>query len=273
MAQNNLRIIYNNVADSATSIVASSTAGTTTTANLKKDTKALVWRSVGTTATLTVTLPTAQIVGGVILPFCNLSSTATVRVQLNTGLDTGNVLAAPYQTLGAFDWGFVPLGVNYYTQGGYTYGRVWFAATSATIITITITDTANTSGYIELSRLVVGSYWSPKYNTGYGMSVVSNDTSNSNRTESGDLVGNLGVRFSSMKFDLNWLTPSDRLQLTTLLRKTGTNKPLFISLFPNNSEEWSKEQMYQVYGKLPQTSDVSHPMFGIYSSQIEIEEV
>lgn len=273
MAQNNLRIIYNNVADSATSVVASSTAGTTTTANLKKDTKALVWRSTSTTATLTVTLPTAQIVGGVILPFSNLSSTATIRVQLNTGLDTGNVLAAPYQNLTNIDWGYIPLGVNYYSVGGYSYGRVWFTPTSATTITITITDTLNTSGYIEASRLVIGSYWSPRYNTSFGMSVVARDTSTSNRTESGDLVSNQGTQFSSMKFDLNWLTPVDRVQLTTLLRKLGTNKPLFISLFPDCTEDWGKEQMYQIFGKLSQSSDVSHPIFGIYSSQIDIEEV
>lgn len=273
MASNNLRIIYQNWADTATSIVASTTAGITSTDNLKLDTKSKVWRATTTIATLTVTLPSAKIIGGVILPFCNLSSEALISITIDGVPVVSSLLACPYQALGDWDWGALPLGVNAYSYGGGTYARAWFPQQSGTIIVITITDTNNTAGYIECSRLIIGSYWSPQYNTSFGMGVGSKDLSTSERTESGDLVSNRGIRYNSMTFDLKWLTAADRVQFTGILRGGGIPTPLFISLFPDNSEEWAKEQTYQIYGKFPQLASITHPIFGMYSTQIEIEEI
>jgi hypothetical protein len=211
-------------------------------------------------------------VGGVILPFCNLTATATMNVTLSTGYTTGNVLACPYQNLGGWDWGAVPLGVNGYAYGRGTYARVWFPQTSCTSISVVITDTANTAGYLEFSRLVVGSYWSPKYNTEFGLGYAIKDLSVHDRTEAGDLVSNRGIRYSSMNFDLKWLVPADRLQMTTILKGGGLTNPLLISLFPDNTDDWAKEQTFMIYGKLSQLSDVTHPLFGIYSTQLDIEE-
>lgn len=283
MATNNLRIIYDNVVDlTTTTITASTTGGSTSTANLKKDTKSLVWRSASgsTQATITVTLATPTIIGGVALPFCNLTSTATIRVYGYSGatlkFDTGNVYACPYQQLGLWNWGSLPLGVNAYSYGGGTYGRCWIPAsvqTGCTSLDITITDSANTSGYIELSRLVVGSYWSPAHNTSFGLSATTKDLSSHQRTESGDLITNRGIKFNSLNFDLNWLTPADRLDFNRIVKGNGLPKPLFISLFPDNSSDWEKEQAHQIYGKLSQLSAIQHPIFDTYSTQLEIEGI
>ncbi len=298
MAANNLRIIYNNLADSATITASSTASASTTTANLIKDAKTSIWRSATSSTTsvkanLVVTLPTASIVGGVILPFCNLTSVATIRVRGYTGaaptlggtvdnptitatgtlvFDTGNVAACPYQQLGLWAWGTLPLGVNSYSYGGGTYARVWFDQRSVTSLVIEIIDT-NASKYIEASRLVIGSYWSPTFNTSYGLSLASKDLSEHNRTQSGDLVTNRGVRFNSMTFDLNWLTPSDRVSFNQIVKGNGLPKPLFISLFPDNNTDWAKEQSHQLYGKLSQLGAVSHPVYEMYSTQIEIEEI
>lgn len=293
----NLRIIYQNLIDRAT-VTASSTAGVTSANNLTKDTKSLIWRSGLSTTTqvkanLVVSFP-AGIVGGVMLPFCNLSSTATVRVRGYVGaaptmagtvdlptvsttgtlvFDSNAIIAAPYQVLGMWSWGSLPLGVNSYSYGGGTYGRVWIPnQLSCTSLLIEISD-VNQDKYIELSRLVVGSYWSPKFNTSFGLSSSSKDMSLHSRSDSGDLITTQGFRYRSMTFDLKWLTPQDRLEFTRILKGNGLPKPLFISLFPDNLEDWDKEQTHQVYGKLSQLSDIQHPMFGIYSTTIDIEEI
>lgn len=304
MATNNLRIIYDNVVDlTTTTITASSTGGTTSTVNLKKDTKSLVWRSAtGTTSArgnIVVALAASTIIGGVALPFCNLSSTATIRVRGFTGttptlggtvdaptvsttgatlkFDTGTVLACPYQQLGLWNWGSLPLGVNAYSYGGGTYGRCWIPAgvqTACTSLVIEIVDSANTtSKYIELSRLVIGSYWSPVYNTSFGLSASTKDLSSHQRTESGDLITNRGTRYNSLTFDMNWLTPADRLEFNRIVKGNGLPKPLFISLFPDNSDDWEKEQAHQIYGKLSQLSAIQHPIFDTYSTQLEIEGI
>lgn len=310
MAANNLRIIYQNVVDvSTTTITASSTAvvGNTPASNMKLDSKSLVWRSGSVTtatvnglytakANLVVSLASSNI-GGVILPFCNLSSAATIRVRGYTGtaptlggtvdapttaatgtlrFDSGVVMACPYQVLGLWNWGTLPLGVNSYSYGGGTYGRVWIPLASqaaCTSLLIEIVDSQNQSPYIEASRLVIGSYWYPKYNTSFGLSSTTKDLSAHTRTESGDLVTNRGISYRSMNFDLKYLVPSDRLEFTRILRGNGLPRPLVISLFPDNSEDWDKEQAHQIYGKLSQLPDLVHPMFEIYSTTVDIEEI
>ena len=275
MAANNLRVIYQNRADTAT-ITASSTAGGTSTSNLQKDAKSLVWRATGTTATLTVSFGASKVLRGIVLPFTNLTSTATITATVvgGSGYSTGAVLACPYQVTDNWDSTYLPAGANSYSYGGGTYARVWFAAAeTCTGVTITITDSANPSGYIEASRLVLGDYWSPQYNTSFGLTSAPKDLSTNARTESGDLVTTRGIRYNSMRFDLTWLDPSDRAILTKILKANGVGKPLLVSLFPDCTEDFNKEQTYQIFGKLSQLSDINHPMFGIYSSSIDIEEI
>jgi hypothetical protein len=296
----NLRVIYNNLANLATTtITASSTAGVTSTANLKKDTKSLIWRS-GTSATTNVKANlvitnTAAIIGGVVLPFSNLTPQSTIRVRGYTGaaptmggtidvpttaatgtlmFDTGVILAAPYQALGLWTWGTIPLGVNSYSYGGGTYGRAWVPGLdqkSCTSLLIEIVD-INPSKYIEISRVVVGSYWSPRYNTAFGLSTGAKDLSAHERTESGDLVTNRGATFNSISFDLQWLTGADRLDFSRIVRGNGMPTPLLISLFPNDTDA-AKEQAHQVYGKLSSLSDITHPIFDMYSTNINLEEI
>jgi hypothetical protein len=69
------------------------------------------------------------------------------------------------------------------------------------------------------------------------------------------------------------MNAADRTELYNLIRTMGIRKPFFITLFPSNSEDWGKEQIYQCYGKLVTIPGISHDMFEIYSSQISIEEV
>jgi hypothetical protein len=252
------------------------TLTTVPTANLQKDSKSLVWRSTGTTATLTVNFNISKTVRGVVLPFTNLTSTATINVTLTGGsvYTTGTVLACPYAQTDSWDTSYLPTGANSYAYGSGTYARAWFpSALPCAGLTITITDTNNTAGYIEASRLIIGDYWSPTHNTSFGLTSAPKSLSSSMRTESGDLVTNRGIQYNSMNFDLTWLTPADRAVFTKIIKANGINKPLLISLFPDASEDYDKEQTFQIYGKLTQVPDLTHPMYSMYSSMIEIEEI
>lgn len=314
MALNNLRVIYTNLADlSSTVVTASSTQDNTSTpvANMAKDAKGLVWRSATNaassttvTAILLVDLGSTKNVSGVILPFTNLvSSTATITITgysvaptfagtvAAPSLSGGTVVSGftqttnccPWNSLSLPDWGSSnPVGANTYAYGGGTYARIWLStaiqALQARYITITITDTrtAATGYYIEVSRLVIGTYWSPKYNTGYGMTSTQKDLSVHERTESGDLISQRGPRYSSLIFNLEWLDPSDRVQLTKLMLGNGLPRPLLISLFPDNGSTAAQAEMersHQIYGKMITIPGISYTMLDIYSTQFEIEEV
>lgn len=280
MAANNLRVIYQNIADIST-ITASTTTGGTAAANLQKDAKALIWRSTGNSATLTVSFGSSKTIRGVILPFTNLTSTGTINVTCTGGstTSTGNILAAPYTQTDSWDSAYLPVGANSYAYGAGTYARAWFStAQTCTGLTITLTDTNRT--YIEASRLIIGDYWSPTFNTSFGLMSVPKSLSSNSRTESGDLVTNRGIQYNSMSFDLTWLNPADRKIFTKILKSNGINKGIFISLFPNNGTatvdttiDYDMEQTFQIYGKLSTLSDITHSMYTMYTAKVDIEEI
>lgn len=267
-------LISQYMSQASTSITGTIT--TVPTLNLKKDTKSLIWRSTGTSVTLTVNFGSSKVVRGVVLPFTNLTATATMSVGVlgGSGYATGGVLPCPYAQIDSWDSSYLPQGANSYAYGSGTYARVWLpTAQTCTGVTIGITDTNNSAGYIEASRLIVGDYWSPVHNTSFGLTSAPKSLSTSMRTESGDLITNRGIQYNSMSFDLTWLTPADRAVFTKILKANGINKPLLISLFPDATEDFDKEQTYQIYGKLTQVPGLTHPMYSMYSTTVEIEEI
>ena len=313
MASNNLRIIYQNLADIASStILTSSTASSaTTTANLKTDIKSLVYRSASSgVATIhtnfVVTLPTAMSIGGigsgigVILTNTNLSASATIKVTAYDGtaatpgtgtapiatagttlrFTSGPTLCNPYQSTGINDWKDKYLGTLTTASMDFVnrkvYSRLWIPQTipvNCTSFLIEITDTASVNQFIQCSRIIIGEYWSPTYNTNYGLGAGVKDLSNSIRTEAGDLISSNDPLINTLTFDIGWLTNSDRAILNKVLKLCGNQKPVFVSLFPDNTIDWEKEQIYQLYGKFNQLSDIVHFIVDMYNSKVSLEEV
>lgn len=296
---NNLRIIYQNLIDlSTTSISTSSLASGYSVSNLKSDIKSLTWRSTTSTkASIILDFGSQKTVGGIVLAFSNLTSTtptmkiighnsalsfnaSALTVPTSPAFNTGDVSCCLWNSLNLPQWGTDPVGSSNYSYGGGTYARVWLnstqAATPVRYLGIEISDPGNTSGYIEVSRLIAGSYWSPKYNTGYGMQAGIKDLSEHIRTDGGDLLTKRGPRVKTLNFDLQWLAGSDRKEMTKLLLGNGMPKPLFISLFPDSTDtddDYQREGIHQIYGKMVQVPGVSYTNYEIYSTSIELEEV
>ena len=299
----------------ATIKASSQQSDATAPANLKKDAKGSVWRSSPTTvsgttvkAYITVDLGVDSLginirksIQGVVLAFTNLvSPNATIRVMGTTNYEfyanaqfdpinnptaspanTGTAITAcPWGTLDLPDWGTNPVGANTYAYGGGTYARAWLPSVSLPYrywnIEITDTRPVGIGHYIEVSRIIMGEYWTPKYNTGYGMTNTIKDLSTHERTESGDLVSQRGPRYSALTFDLKWLDPSDRIQLTKIMLGNGLPRPLLVSLFPDNGSTTSQAEMeraHQIYGKMVTLPGITYDMLDIYSTQFDIEEV
>ncbi len=275
-----LRVIYDNAADRAATLVASSTAGSLVASNLQTDIKSAVWRSTATTATITATFSAYEMVAGVVLPFCNFTSAATMRVRGYTEIadaspsfDTGAILACPVANLGMWSWG-ATMGVNAYAYGGGTYGRIWPTDPHAIKkVVIDIVDSTNPSGYIEVGRLVCGNYWSPEINTEYGSTSVSvQDTSKQFRNDAGDLMSDRGTKHKKQTLSLGAMAAADREQLWNILLGNGMSRPILFSLYPNGSDN-QLEQIHQMYCKLAVAPDMHIPYFDRYASSLTLEEV
>lgn len=275
---NNLRIIYNNWTDAATlSLISGSTQSGFQLSALKSARKGVVWRSTGTSATIQLDFAQDQVVGGVALPFCNLSKTATVTVQLYTAAGslistTTSNPAAPFQQLTQAQWGALPNGVTSYAYGGGAHARCWITPTSCRRVRVAVSDASNSQGYLELSRLVVGDYWSPTYNTEFGLTVQYEDSSVQQRTEAGSLMTSTGTLAKTLRLNLTYMTATDRNRLLEIVRGVGTKYPVFVSTFPLDTD-MEREGLYQVYAKFRTNPTINHPVFSIYSTTLELEEV
>lgn len=275
----NLRIVYQNAADDNLSLTASSTAGSLAASNLLTDIKSEVWRSTGLTESLTVTWTDARLIGCVALPFCNFTSTATIRVRGYTNVgdaspvfDTGAVPACAYAPFGLWDWGLEPLGVNAFSYGGGAYANVWISPNWVKQLTIDLVDADNAAGYIEAARLVAGSYFEPTYNADYGAEITYLDSSIQSRTDAGDLMTDVGTRARKISLNLSMMPTADRAELMKIIKGNGKSRPIYFSLFPENDDP-ELEQTYQIYCKLSDISAVTAPYFGAYSAPIELEEI
>lgn len=305
MAQNNLRILYNNLADVGT-VSASSTASSSMLAtNLTSDYKGLIWRTaqsatsvLQTKGILKVTFTNKPVIGVVVLAFNNLKVGATVRITGYVGtspvitagtvndpafttvgstlmFDSGLVDVNKPALLGQFVWGLEELGPTG-NEIGKNYSTIWLPETHRVpvdSIVIEITNSDNSDRYIEVSRLIVGNFWSPRFNMPYGMSLGLKSTGSSERSEAGDLISVVGTLNPSLSFDLAYMDSSDKTELVRLIQKRSIHSPIFVSLFPENLEDPVKEQMYQIYGKLAQTQGVTHFTLDMYNSQLEVEGI
>lgn len=274
---NKLRVVYNNAANRGT-VTASSTAGTLVASNLLTDSKADTWRATGTSATITVVFTTAEIVNSIITPFANYTSGATFRVKYYTNAadvssiyDSTALSACAPVPLGLWEWGSVPLGVNAYSYGGASYGRLFTPTHTVKKIEITITDTGNPSGYIEASRLVVGSYWEPNNDAELSPQWIPVEDSTHERSDAGDLRTDIGTLNKKLQITLPVMDATDRNAMMNVLRGNGMSRPIFLSLFPDD-EDSTKEQHFQVYGKLAQQTGITLANWNLYSTTIEIEE-
>lgn len=285
----NLRIIYNNAMDRAVTTLASSTAGSLTTAHLLTDLKSDVWRSTSTTATLTVTWAASEAVGGVVLPFTNLTSTATMRVRgyadpsdSSPAIDTGTVFASPSGLFGSpGDWGTEALGTNSYIQGGvntFNYGGgsaayTWFALTNIKKLVIDFVDTDNTAGYIEASRLVAGAYWQASVNPDYGaVTMTNNESTKQERSDSGDLRFDKGCMYREISLNMQYLNMIDKDHVYRIMRRNGMTKPMLVSVTPL-STDIGEEQIFMLYGNMSKASALQYQLFQQFGSTISVQEI
>jgi len=292
----NLKIVTNNILGNGGTVTASSSNAVTGTSltYLYTDKKSYCYRSGSTKqVNFIVTFSSSKSIGAVVLPFCNLTATATIRVRLYTGTnpthggteasptisatgttvyDSGSILACPWSSNDVWSPYASVSGINTYAFGGGTYARCFIPNTNCTSMSIEIIDTYQPSTYLEFSKLIVGEWWSPTYNTSFGLQAGHKISSSNQRVEAGDLVTARGTMSRTLMFDLKYMIDTDRDTLLGIIRSHAINKSIYVNLFPDDDDH-GKEYTYQIYGKLTQLNSIQHSIFTIYASQVELEEI
>lgn len=141
----NLRIIYDNAAERATLSSTTSLVASMPITNLVNTTKSRVCRSTTTSLRIAAVWPTAELVSGIALPFCNLSPTATARIRItNEAGATNFMLQSSVQSNAS------------YTKSATTVGSA-VVAPDGTTTALPVIDTAATSAHTISQSISLGS--------------------------------------------------------------------------------------------------------------------
>ena len=273
----NIRFLHDNAADRAT-LTASTTAGTLTPTNLKRNEKAAIWRSTGTTATITATWTTAEPVDSVVLGWTNLTALASVTVSLyaeaGDTAPTSTLTVQPDSALplGEFVWGVDPL-----VQGGAQAARVasqaqvWLPqAAMVKKVTVVIDDPLNPLGYVEAGRIAIGVRRDMQVNPQYGVALGFVDRSNVTRAESGDVRAETQGIYRTLTLDFQFLEAADTTFLMRLASYSKSNA-VFVSVFPDSSDV--KRQAYAFFATLSGNQSVGYAFVNRWTNSITLEEI
>lgn len=275
----NARIIYANAADLGTLVASSEASASMEIENILSDRKSEVWRSTGTTEYFEISFTADQTIAGVVLPWTNLTATATMRVRLYDVsnavlLDTGTNLAVPGGSPALWGWTNAQLNSNAFGYGGGAYARAWFTSTGAVRkIRVDLVDTSSAQGYIEVGRVVAGPRWDLAKNPDYELQQSSVDTSKHYRADDGTLLTDAGTVHRKQVIPLAIWTNTDRDNFWSIVETCGKTRPILFSLFPDETGDAKGEQKGMIYGKFMEAPGTRYPAYRQYTTTMDIEEI
>jgi hypothetical protein len=270
-----LRIIYNNLADTAT-ITANTTATGFSTSNMQNTLKTSVHRTTGTTATYTLTWTTDQALNGIALPATNLQDGATIKVELYSSSDNSiyTAVALPAATQACAgrvkdlynkSSTYAPTYVDF-GFGAAAKTSFWFDSNYTNIRRVIITLTNSTT--IDCARIVCGKYWESSRQVSNGIELGFTDSSEITTTRSGNTYEDRKPISETMGFELGFLNDTDRKQLQTLMRSWGSTGLIYYCVFPDNTNP-EVTQSYSIYGR-SNSNSLQYQFFSLYNTNLEI---
>jgi len=277
---NCLRMLHNNLVEGGNlvnTITGTTEVATMPVSNLLNSRKSAVWRSttVASMQFISTTFNTTQTFNCIALFFTNLTANATISVRVRTlASDPNPTYISPTTPVLSNETSVSGIAstIHTYSYGAGTMAVVYFPEISGEQINVGILDTGNPDGYIEVGNLVIGKYWSPARNFEKGETWSIVDTGNHYRTDSADLLTEAGVKYRRIAFKLGLMESSDRDAMLNLLRANGKNRPIFMSLYPEDADK-KKELMYTIQGKLEDLGQLDHHLTSYYSLPITIIEI
>lgn len=272
----NLQMLYKNDFDSA-SVAATSSASGYALSNTTINNKSSVWRS---TSLSEQTISgdwggTAKDISGLALAFSNLIEGSTVRLKLYQEVaDTLPSYDSGVRTVWfAYDPpdGFETIGLISFAFGGGTNFSMFFNEVAVKRFEIIVTSSGNADGYIEIGRVILGKAWSPTYNAEYGAQITPIDLSQISRTVGGDQKVDVRTMHKKMDFNLRYMPQTDKAALSAIVRKIGMRQPVFVSMYPNETDEVF--QAGNIFGRFESLSPFEHSLTNVYDTSITIEEI
>ena len=249
----NARILNDNAALRATLNASSSRSGTSVS-YLAMPRKGDFWASTANTATIIATFAQAETIGMAGLFFTNLSAASTMRMICYSDTlgnvvvnNTGYLSCTPAPAVDYTSWQSVPAGANGFAYGSGADAVIYASGGQVAGVRRVQIDITHTQP-IEAAFLVMGRYLEVGYNPNWGVEAGPGTLSKQDWSAAGDPIIDRGPLHKVMKMDFVH-DDSERKVWFDILRKSSIDFPLFVSLFPSDSDK-AKEHQLQIYGHL-----------------------
>lgn len=273
-----MRIIWRNLVDSATLTASPAMVETLPVGNLQTDAREEVARTTSlATQTIDVTLDQDELMQGCVLYRGNFSSGATWRVQVFEDdtmavqlYDSGTLPLNPPKPLGDIDWGIERLGVTIYDGWGYTVTEHWFAPVVGQFARITLDDASNPDGFMQASRLFLGSYMEPSYMPMSGMTLGPKETTKQERSEAGTLHVEAGAQYRALTVAGRYLPEKTRAGVGDMQREAGMRRDVYVSVFAD--ENTARARDYRMQARLVQLDTSAMGATMLVDQQLRFEE-
>lgn len=270
-------IVSQNMADIAT-ITTSGSPANLGPDNLKKDLRGLWCRLAGPSNTITLKWDKSVPIGAVVIVGSSLKPSSTFRVRvfgdvdgLNMKYDSGWSWAAPGTTFDNEDW------TEYLNTNGNEFAYC-IPPSSAHYLkeqlmgqSVTIELNDDDSTFIDISRLVVGPYFSPKINANYGQSNSIIDLTTHSRSASGGLRSEVGPISRVLSFSLDYVKEEDRGRVQKLMEKSSGSS-LWVSLCPGSVDK-ELERDKSIYGRLSSPINMQWQTLFCHAADFQIEGI
>lgn len=215
---------------------------------------------------------------GIVLWRHNFTAAATLRVELFGGagqsgdliFDSGVIDALPQSAWTDWDWRVDPLVNSAFQDTDTQYSQIWFGEFFVRSFRISVSDTANPAGYLDLTRIYMGRHFSPSVNFSWGSQLSFGSADDQLRTDDAGLFGKDAPLWRKYTFTLQHLDESDRSEFSRAITHARRFKDWFISLYP--SQGGKKELDGAFACKFVQLPPLTSEKFNAFNAQVSVEE-
>jgi len=234
MAVSNVRIIAN---DGHKDAVLTATSEALVIDNTKDSRRAYPWRSEDTSPgdwwdqTITAIMPVSILgLGGLVLSNTNLTLDATVSVVLKSGMTTIDTVTP------------VCLGAN---LDGTTTWVAWFTAGPIDQYELTIDDSTNPDGYLQIVQIICGPVLTPANNPAYGLETEwLEDVQHITTAGQSIRSEGTGIVRRAVTMSLEVMTEADRTAIIEGLIAAGQKSTLFLSVYPGEGGDLENQHQF-----------------------------
>lgn len=259
-AATNARFMWQNEADSGT-VTASESAVGFPASNIQTTFLQEVWESQNDTGTKSLKwdMGTATAAMCAVISGHNLSSSATVELYGSTDdFSSSNVHIGSFPTNRVDNLAVIGLSTT----------RLYFNAVNYRYYKITMVDAMNSTGYLYVGRVFIGTYSAMTKNYMYPWSITPVSLSVTQRALNGVVHVNQKPTYHVLDIGFHVVDVSQKDAIRQIVDNVGVHSPFWIDVAPDDAAS----DLYCIYGRFSKLPKMSNTRWVLWDVQCNIEE-